>query len=388
MTEFNALFSEILVSDLPEHIVESNHFISWRELFPHEPIFSIETSVYIDKLDINSQEDLDRIINSDCVLGFNKKARMNILKNLEIYWNENPNSAHIILPEKDKSFFSNQIYTFIKETSIEMILVSCMKHGYIELFDYIYEKEQINYTNNIYHISYNNNTFNKYSLLYYAVLNENIEMIKRGLEIGLEVTGSLFMPAIQTGSIEIYNLLFENKNVLDYQRELDICDSEYTSPEIFKIFLDSYVNKYGKDPSKLVVYTVRNLANMKQLVLNYDMSTIHKTGKTIVYNLFDECISRSTKLEVVLFIEEQFKVTIKEYREHYIQKYSKQYYISNSILWNDNYELYNYLYTNGFLVDNIILQAVTNRRLHKITPGLVKKHLREQSEREQYELHF
>jgi hypothetical protein len=254
-----------------------------------------------------------------------------------------------------------------------------MIHGYIELFDYIYEKEHINYTNN---------TFNKYSLLYYAVLNENIEMIKRGLEIGLEITGSLFMPAIQTGSIEIYNLLFENQNVLDYYRELDICDSKYTSPEIFKIFLDSYVNKYGKDPSKLVVYTVRNLANMKQLVLNYDMSTINQTGKTFVYNLFDECISRSTNIEVVLFIEEQFKVTIKEYREYYIQKYSKQYYISNSIVWNDNYELYNYLYTNGFLVDNIILQAVTNRRLHKITPGLVKKHLREQNEREQYELHF
>jgi hypothetical protein len=313
---------------------------------------------------------------------------MNILKNLEIYWNENPNSGHIILPEKDKSFFANQIHTFIKETSIEMILVSCMKHGYIELFDYIYEKEQINYTNNIYHISYNNNTFNKYSLLYYAVINENIEMIKRGLEIGLEVTGSLFMPAIQTGNVEIYNLLFENKNVLEYQRELDICDSEYTSPEIFKIFLDSYVNKYGKDPAKLVVYTVRNLANMKQLVLNYDMSSINQTGKTFVYNLFDECISRSTKLEVVLFIEEQFKVTIKEYKEDYIQKYSKQCYISNSILWNDNYELYNYLYMNGFLVDNIILQAVTNRRLHKITPGLVKKHLMDQNEREQYELHF
>jgi hypothetical protein len=127
---------------------------------------------------------------------------------------------------------------------------------------------------------------------------------------------------------------------------------------------------------------------MKQLVLNYDMSTINQTGKTFVYNLFDECISRSTNIEVVLFIEEQFKVTIKEYREYYIQKYSKQYYISNSIVWNDNYELYNYLYTNGFLVDNIILQAVTNRRLHKITPGLVKKHLREQNEREQYELHF
>ena len=384
----STLFSEILVSELPEHIIESTHFISWRELFPYEPIFSIESSVYTPILDINSQEDLDRIINADCVLGFNKKARINILKNLEIYWNENPNSAPIMLPEKDKSFFANQIHTFIKETSIEMILVSCMKHGYIELFDYIYEKEQINYTNNIYHISYNNNTFNKYSLLYYAVLNENIEMIKRGLEIGLEVTGSLFMPTVQTGNIEIYNLLFENQNILDYKRELDICDSEYTSPEIFRIFLNSYVNKYGKDPANLVIYTIKNLANMKQLVVNYDMSTIDKTGKTFIFKLFDECISRSTKLEVVLFIEEHFKVTIKEYREYYIQKYSKNYYISNSIILNDNYELYNYLYMNGFLVDNATLYTVTNRRLHKITPGLVKNHLKEQNEMEHYEVHF
>jgi hypothetical protein len=375
----NTLFSEILVSELPEHIRESTHFISWRNLFPDEPIFSIETSIYTPILDINSQEDLDKIINADYVLGFNKKARMNILKNLEIYWNENPNSAPIVLPEKDRSFFANQIDTFIQESSMEMILVSCMKHGYIELFDFMYEKEHINNTSN---------TFNMYSLLYYAVLNENIEMIKRGLEIGLEVTGSLFMPTVQTGNVEIYNLLFENKNVLDYKRELDICDSEYTSPEIFKIFLDSYVNKYGKDPANLVVYTVKNLANMKQLVLNYDMSTIHKIGNTYIFKLFDECISRSTKLEVVLFIEEQFKVTIKEYREHYVKKYSKQCYISNSVIWNDNYELYNYLYTNGFLVDNIILQAVTRMRLYKITPGLVKKHISDQTEREQYELDF
>jgi hypothetical protein len=376
MTKSNPLFSEFLVSELPEHIIESTHFINWRNLFPDEPIFSIETSIYTPILDINSQEDLDKIINADYVLGFNKKTHMNILKNLEIYWNENPNSSPITLPEKDKSFFANQIHTFIKETSMEMILVSCMKHNYIELFDYIYEKE---------HVNNRSNTFNMYSLLYYAVLNENIEMIKRGLEIGLEITGSLLMPTIKTGNVEIFKLLFDDKNILDYKRELDICDSEYTSPEIFKIFLDSYVNKYGKDPSKLVIFTVNNLANMKQLVLNYDMSTVNKIGKPFVYNLFDECIIRSTNIDVVLFIEEQFKVTIKEYKEHIFKNYLKPYYISNSVIWNDNYELYNYLYKNGFLVDNIILQAVTRMRLHKITPGLVKKQLKEQSEKQQSE---
>ena len=375
MTEFTSIFSEYLISELPEHITESTHFISWRSLFPNEPIFTMETSIYTPNLEINSQEDLDKIINSDYVLGFNKKARMNILKNLETYWNEDPNSAPIILPEKDKSFFANQIHTFIKESSTEMILVSCIKHGYIELFDYIYEKENIDINKN--------NSFNMYSLLYYAVLNENIEMIKRGLEIGLTVTGSLLIPAIKTGNLEIYKLLFDDKNVLDYRGELDIC--EYASPEIFKLFMDSYVNKYKKDPAKLVVHTVKNLVNMKELVLNYDMTTINKIDNSFIYDLFDECIIHSTNIEVVLFIEEQFKVTIKEFKEYYNRQYSKHYSISINVIWNDNYELYNYLYSNGVLVDNVILQTVVRMRHHRITPGLVKKHLREQYERQQYE---
>ena len=375
MTEFTSIFSEYLISELPEHITESTHFISWRSLFPNEPIFTMETSIYTPNLEINSQEDLDKIINSDYVLGFNKKARMNILKNLETYWNEDPNSAPIILPEKDKSFFANQIHTFIKESSTEMILVSCIKHGYIELFDYIYEKENIDISKN--------NSFNMYSLLYYAVLNENIEMIKRGLEIGLTVTGSLLIPAIKTGNLEIYKLLFDDKNVLDYRGELDIC--EYASPEIFKLFMDSYVNKYKKDPAKLVVHTVKNLVNMKELVLNYDMTTINKIDNSFIYDLFDECIIHSTNIEVVLFIEEQFKVTIKEFKEYYNRQYSKHYSISINVIWNDNYELYNYLYSNGVLVDNVILQTVVRMRHHRITPGLVKKHLREQYERQQYE---
>ena len=222
-----------------------------------------------------------------------------------------------------------------------------------------------------------------YSLLYYAVLNENIEMIKRGLEIGLTVTGSLLIPAIKTGNLEIYKLLFDNKNVLDYRGELDIC--EYASPEIFKLFMDSYVNKYEKDPAKLVVYTVKNLVNMKELVLNYDMTTVNKIGNSFIYDLFDECIIHSTNIEVVLFIEEQFKVTIKEFKEYYNRQYSKHYSISINVIWNDNYELYNYLYSNGVLVDNVILQTVVRMRHHRITPGLVKKHLREQYERQQFE---
>ena len=377
MTEFTSpLFSEYLISELPEHITESTHFTNWRNLFPNEPIFTIETSIYISTLEINSQEDLDKIINSDYVLGFNKKARMNIFKNLEIYWNEDSNSAPITLPEKDKSFFANQIRTFITESSIEMIFISCIIHGYIELFDYIYEKENININRN--------NTFNMYSLLYYAVLNENIEMIKRGLEIGLTITGSLLIPALKTGNTEIYQLLFDNKNVLDYRGELDIC--EHASPEVFKLFMDSYVNKYEKDPAKLVVYTVKNLVNMKELVLNYDMTTVNKIGNSFIYDLFDECIIHSTNIEVVLFIEEQFKVTIKEFKEYYNRQYSKHYSISINVIWNDNYELYNYLYSNGVLVDNVILQTVVRMRHHRITPGLVKKHLREQYEREQYEI--
>lgn len=376
MSQFNANatrddFENIIgipynINLLPTHIIESTQFKCWQNLFPEETEYVIKESIFVKDLIIRSQEDLDRIIEADCVLGFNQAARIEILKNIEYFWNEDPNSAPIKLPEEGYSIFADQVRVLFKEVN-EMASVSCMKKGYIELFNYIYEREKGNINRD--------KTFNTYALLHYAFLNGHIEMIQRGIEIGLPITDILIKPAIDSGNIEVFKLLFVTNYEIRYGGIVSMC--EYAPLEMFKIFLDYYINKLGNNPSNLVLYAVKNIVNLKELVLNNDMMMAKSWGKKFACELLDECIVHSVDLEVVLFIEQNFDVTIKEFKEYYNRSYSKHYFINLNVVYNDNYELYNYLYTNGFKVDNEILNNVTKYRRHRITPALIKKHISE-----------
>ena len=351
---------------LPAHIIESTQFKCWQNLFPEETEYCIRDSIFVKDLIIQSQEDLDKIIEAECELGFNQETRMEIFKNMEYYWNENPNSSPISLPKEGYSNFADQIRILFKEID-EMAVVSCMKHGYIELFNYIYEREKGNINKD--------KTFNTYSLLHYAFTNGRIEMIKRGIEIGLEVKDVFIKSAIDSGDVEIFKLLFENNVEIRHCGIVDVC--QYAPTEMFKLFLDYYVHKLGNNPSNLILYTVKNLNNLTELVMNNDLILAKSWGKKFACELLDECIIHSVDLETILFIENHFEITIKEFKEYYNISYSKHYYITTNILWNDNYELYNYLYSNGLKVDNDILRYVTKNRKLKITPALVKKHINE-----------
>lgn len=376
MSQFNATatkddFENIIgipynINLLPTHIIESTQFKCWQNLFPEETEFVIKESIFVKDLIIRSQKDLDDIIEADCVLGFNQATRIEILKNIEYFWNEDPNSAPIKLPEEGYSIFADQVRVLFKEVD-EMATVSCMKKGYIELFNYIYEREKGNINRD--------KTFNTYALLHYAFLNGHIEMIKRGIEIGLPITDILIKPAIDSGNIEIFKLLFVTNFEIQYGGIINMC--EYAPLEMFKIFLEYYIHKLGNNPSNLVLYAIKNIVNLKELVLNNDMMMANSWGKKFACELLDECIVHSVDLEVVLFIEETFDVTINEFKEYYNRNYSKHYFISLNIVYNDNYELYNYLYTNGFKVDNEMLNNVTKYRRHRITPALIKKHISE-----------
>jgi hypothetical protein len=136
MSQFNANatrddFENIIgipynINLLPTHIIESTQFKCWQNLFPEETEYVIKESIFVKDLIIRSQKDLDDIIEADCVLGFNKAARIEIFKNIEYFWNEDPNSAPIKLPEESYSIFADQVRVLFKEID-EMALVSCMK---------------------------------------------------------------------------------------------------------------------------------------------------------------------------------------------------------------------------------------------------------------------
>ena len=247
-----------------------------------------------------------------------------------------------------------------------------MKKGYIELFNYIYDREDGNINRD--------KTFNAYALLHYAFKNGRIEMIKRGIEIGLQVKDIFIKSAIDSGDVEVFKLLFENELVINFNGLSDVC--KYATPEMFKIFLDYYINKLRSQPSNLLLHAVKNLANLKELVLNNDILLSKFWGKKFAYELLDECIMYSADQEAVVFIEHHFETTIKEFKYYYNSNHSKHHYISSNVLCNDNLELYNYLYSNGFKVDNETLNHVIKYRNCRITPGLIRKNIAEQEEKE------
>ena len=359
------------INELPKHITESTHFETWQNLLTGEQYFYIKDELFVQDLTIRSQADFDKIIEADYVFGFNQEARKEILKNMDKYWNEDPNSSPIQLPKEDYTFFSNQVLTLFKEVD-EMALVTCMKKGYIELFNYIYDREDGNINRD--------KTFNAYALLHYAFKNGRIEMIKRGIEIGLQVKDIFIKSAIDSGDVEVFKLLFENELVINFNGLSDVC--KYATPEMFKIFLDYYINKLRSQPSNLLLHAVKNLANLKELVLNNDILLSKFWGKKFAYELLDECIMYSADQEAVVFIEHHFETTIKEFKYYYNSNHSKHHYISSNVLCNDNLELYNYLYTNGFKVDNETLNHVIKYRNCRITPGLIRKNIAEQEEKE------
>jgi hypothetical protein len=363
---------EYPVSMLPDHIITSEHFKDWRDLFPYETVFPVIKNNFVETLRINSQADLDKILKVEHEYGFTPQVKQAIFAEIDRYCNDSIYSEPITLPEKDMSWFANQVLLLFKETD-EMALVACMKYGYLDLFNYIYDKNDSN-------ILQYGGSFNIYSLLTYAVVNNNIEMIRRGIQVGCPITESLLKPTMETKNPEIFHILLENHLTINALGERDIC--EYATPEMFKIFLKNYIHKSKKDPANLIVWCIKNLDNLKDLLLNYDMSTAKEEwGFKFPYMLFKDCIIQSIDVETLLFIEQYFASSLKEFKKYNETnefEFLKSNCISDSVMWNDNLGLYLKLHEVGFVAhDNLLYISRKIRRCHRITPGLIRKHITE-----------
>ena len=62
--------------------------------------------------------------------------------------------------------------------------MTCMKMNYVELFDFIIERDGLIAIENASRLSI-------YSLLYYAVYNGHVEILRRGIEVGCELSTEL-----------------------------------------------------------------------------------------------------------------------------------------------------------------------------------------------------
>jgi hypothetical protein len=373
MPEFNTETEDIYMEDypvsmLPEHITTSNHFKDWRVLFPDEIIFPILKDTFVETLGIWSQERLDKIINAEHEYGFTPTIKKAIFKEIESYWNDNPNSAPIKLPKRDKSWFGNQVRLLFKEPD-EMAIISCMKLGYLDLFNYIYEKRGS-------HILQCNGIFNIYPLIYYAIVNNHVNMLRRGIELGCPITDSLIKPTIERKNTEIFQILLDNNITINAKDERDIC--EFATPEMFKMFLEFYIHKANKDPANLIVLSIKNINNLKELLLTRNISTAQTLERKFAYKLMKECISYSVDIDTFLFIEQHFAVPLKEFKEYNEEngfEYLRTNYIPDSVIWNDNLGLYTCLHNFGFWAHDNLLYVSIKQRCHRITPGLLKTHI-------------
>jgi hypothetical protein len=363
------------VATLPDHMLESQHFKNWREIFPEETIFPLYNDVFLENLEIKSQEDLDKIIVCESMFLFTTKYRIQIFKNVYKYWMEDPNSSPIRLPDKGKSWFSGQVATLFSERD-STIAMTCFKRNYVELFDYILERNGLDQIEN-------GGLYSMYTLPYYGVINNHIEIVRRGLEVGCSTSMDLFDVAIGKKNLEMFKLLLEF-NVRFTTKTLIIA-AQFGLPEMYEYFLKESVKMKHFD--EYVNATLKNLDNLKYLLQRSDVmvdGNIKLNGCVSKVDcgiqLLKVCIKNAYELNIIKFLEQHYGNIIIEQ----IKNVPGYLYIDNSVIKKDDLELYTYLRNNGFKVSPSSADMAMRNKCVNISPGLLKKHstddLREQME--------
>lgn len=353
------MISSYLITDLPAHITESAHFTHLRALCPDETHIDILDEVYVSNFEIDSQAKFDQIIRSDCYFDFDRKVYSEIFRNLERFWREDPNSSPFQLPQKDISNLSNQMITLFTERQ-SSIIMTCMKRNQIELFDYIVERDGRG-------IILDEGMLRVFPLLYYAVTNNHVEITKHGIEKGCMITDDLMKPAVQNDNLEIARILFDSRIPITSRLERAVC--EFASIKMLHLFLEYY----NKPLVGLLHHAVHNFENLKELLLLREDNSVD-----LAFNLLGTCLKYSVDVRVILLIEAHFGVCLRELKAENTQmKYFNSNYIHTNIIVEDNLDLYMHLYNSGFLVCEETYRTSVHYLCRKITPGLVKKHIRD-----------
>ena len=359
MTEIKMI--DYPVATLPDHITKSGHFKEWREMFPDETVFPFLNNQFVETLEIHCQADFDRIIDADYLFRFTRSTRIEILKRMYTYWSEDPNSAPMTLPIKDKSWFSGQVLTLFseRETTIAM---ACFKRNYVELFDYLLERDGLE--------PHDYGMYNVFSLPYYGVMNNHIEIVRRGLEVGCKTSMDLFDVAIDKKNLEMFNLLVEFE--VYYTPKTVIIAAKIGLPEMYEYFLRKSENK----PifPQFVLATLYNLDNLKYLLLTSGIVSdyISVNGANGV-KLLKECLLTVRSLETIQFLEKHYDTSIQQIRI----EAGGYLYIDDAIIKKGDYELYMYLRNNGFETSPHSAAIALENKCNSISPGLLKKHATE-----------
>ena len=166
--------------------------------------------------------------------------------------------------------------------------------------------------------------------------------------------------------MEIARILFESRIPITSRLERAVC--EFASIKMLYLFLEYY----KKPLVGLLHHAVHNFENLKELLLLTEDISVD-----LAFNLLGVCLKYSVDVRVILLIEEHFGVSLRELKAENTQmKYFNSNYIHTNIIVEDNLDLYMHLYNNGFLVCEETYRTSVHYLCKKITPGLVRKHMK------------
>ena len=362
------------ISTLPDFILESEYFKNWRDLCPKEHMITLSNKMYLENLQITCNEDLYKIIECESLMLFTSKARVEILRNFNTYWMENPNSSGLRLPVKNCSYFGDQLLGLLEGDEPFYIMMYCMKNDYRDLFEYIYQRDGAKSFRS-------SHPFAVFPLNYYAIVNHNNELLNRAIEIGCPLRGPkssssmLFEPVIDKNNIEAARILIKHGVKIE-GAEVERA-AEFASIELFRLILDTFmpnINQFcfTENKGRILYRALKNIENLKELFLNRDICfddiDLWKN------ELLKFCIMKSMSLEVVKFLEEYFSYTLEDYRKSKPKNEDWHKYISDTIVEKDNIDLFNYMRGYGFIVCELSHLTASEKRCVKLTPGFIKFH--------------
>jgi hypothetical protein len=353
----------IPVSEVPEYILESEFYKKWRDLSPDETMFQLLETMFIENFTINSQKDFEHIIRAESELILSRSTRVKILSNIKKFWLNNPASAQLVLPQKDDSFFGNQVISLLRDSD-DTITIECMKNGYMDLFTYLVEEcDWVNIRNYKWNLCQSN--------LYYAVMNDNMEILVYAIEKGVSIRNDVMTAAIMKKNIKIIEYLISKRADFNYSALEEV--NKINSPEIFKLLIDYNEQlEHNFPPETLLEWALDNIDYLKDLLLNRQI--VSSYDYEVYEILIKKCIRRFKKVNVIQFIREYFHM--KDQNLTQIPGITSQ--MSYKIISSNDYELYMYLRANGFRVHEGILEEAISRKCMTITPGLVRQHIKDE----------
>jgi hypothetical protein len=364
------VFQQYPIHLLPEFITDSGLFIRTLDMFPTITEFTYDQNKMIFDLKIKSHEDFEKVVDADFMFGFTSKVQINILENMYSFWLNDPNSGQLPLPVKDFSHFGNQIRALFLESETTLPL-KCFQHNFIELFNYLIKRDGV--------YKVDSGRWPDYSLPFYGVVNNHVEIVKRGLELGISVADDVIDESIKQKNIEMFRLLVNHVNVRYTKKTLEIAAKKGVT-EMYEYFLNVAKKKGVECLKRYVFNTLQNKDNLEYLLLRSCVDVKFIDG----IELLKECIKEGYRLEIIQLVDAHFTEPNEEASRgitaiNKLQAIPEYTSIPEKVFYNEDLELFVYLQSKGFLITFGTIEYVSQtHKSSKFTPGFLKHQYAEQ----------